>query len=63
VAWGYSAQDKTFDFLGAGETLTITYQVAINDGNGGTAIQNVVVTVTGTADARVIAPGTTLTVG
>src|SRR5262245_49271987 len=60
VAWGYSAQDQTFDFLGAGQTLTITYQGTINDGNGGTAIQNVVVTVTGTADARVIAPGTTL---
>ena len=43
-----------------GQTLTITYQVTINDGNGGTAVQNVVVTVTGTDDAFVIAPNTVL---
>src|SRR5262249_36095835 len=57
VAWTYSAQDQTFDFLAAGQTLTITYQVTINDGNGGTAVQNVVVTVTGTDDAFLIASG------
>jgi VCBS repeat-containing protein len=50
VAWSYSAQDQTFDFLGTGQRLTITYQVTIDDSQGGTAIQNVVVTVIGTDD-------------
>src|SRR5207245_11058343 len=36
VAWSYSAQDKTFDFLAAGQILTATYAVSVNDGHGGT---------------------------
>ncbi|WP_420965872.1 VCBS domain-containing protein [Bradyrhizobium sp. B120] len=59
VAWNYSAQDKTFDFLAAGQTLTATYVVTINDGHGGTTTQNVVVTITGTNDAPTISAGTT----
>ncbi|MGY8685639.1 VCBS domain-containing protein, partial [Bradyrhizobium sp. UFLA05-153] len=47
----YSAQDKTFDFLAAGQTLTATYAVSVDDGHGGTNSQNVVVTITGTDDA------------
>ncbi|MGY3550672.1 VCBS domain-containing protein [Bradyrhizobium sp. USDA 4469] len=57
VAWGYSAQDKSFDFLAAGQTLTATYAVSINDGHGGTTSQNVVVTITGTNDTPVITSG------
>ncbi|MGY8684338.1 VCBS domain-containing protein, partial [Bradyrhizobium sp. UFLA05-153] len=55
VAWSFSAQDKTFDFLAAGQTLTASYVVTINDGHGGTTTQNVVVTITGTNDAPVLA--------
>ena len=54
VAWNYNAQDKNFDFLAAGQTLTVTYAVTVDDGHGGSAVQNVVVTVTGTDDAAVI---------
>src|SRR5258706_1977796 len=54
VAWNYSAQDKTFDFLAAGQTLAVTYAVTVDDGHGFTTSQNVVVTVTGTNDAPVI---------
>src|SRR5439155_1379417 len=55
VAWNYSAQDKSFDFLAATQTLTVTYAVTVDDGHGGTTSQNVVVTVTGTNDAPVLA--------
>ena len=51
VAWNYSAPDKTFDFLAAGQTLVVTYAVTVDDGHGGTATQNVAVTITGTNDA------------
>ncbi|SFJ27898.1 VCBS repeat-containing protein, partial [Bradyrhizobium sp. Gha] len=54
VAWSYSAQDKTFDFLAAGQTLAVTYLVSVKDGHGGTVGQNVVVTITGTNDAPVL---------
>ena len=54
VAWNYSAQDKSFDFLAAGQTLTVIYAVTVNDGQGGTAIQNVGVTITGTNDTPVV---------
>ncbi|MGY3562439.1 VCBS repeat-containing protein [Bradyrhizobium sp. USDA 4463] len=57
VAWGYSAQDKSFDFLAAGQTLTVTYAVSINDGHGGTTSQNVMVTIAGTNDTPVITSG------
>ncbi|SFJ80520.1 VCBS domain-containing protein, partial [Bradyrhizobium sp. Gha] len=57
VAWSYNAQDKTFDFLAAGQTLTATYAVSIDDGHGGTTSQNVVVTITGTNDVPVITSG------
>ncbi|MCX7055618.1 MAG: VCBS domain-containing protein, partial [Proteobacteria bacterium] len=50
-AWSFSAADSTFDFLKAGETISATYTVSIDDGQSGVATQNVVVTVTGANDA------------
>ncbi len=50
-AWNFSAQDKNFDYLAAGQTVTLTYAVQVADGHGGSTSQNVVVTVTGTNDA------------
>ena len=63
VKWTYSAADKAFDFLAAGETLTVTYTVTIDDGHGGTVIQPVTVTVTGTNDQPTIVPGSTTATG
>nr|WP_217346620.1 Ig-like domain-containing protein [Noviherbaspirillum sp. L7-7A]MBV0881088.1 tandem-95 repeat protein [Noviherbaspirillum sp. L7-7A] len=48
VDWHYSAQDKAFDFLSAGQTLSITYGINIDDGHTSVVNQNVLVTVTGT---------------
>ncbi len=51
VNWQFSAADSNFDFLTAGETLTLTYAVGINDGHGGSVSQPVTIVVTGTNDA------------
>ncbi len=59
VAWTYSAADKTFDFLAAGQTLTVTYALTIADGHGGSVVQNIVETITGTNDAPSIVASAT----
>jgi VCBS repeat-containing protein len=55
VDLSFSAASTAFDYLAKGEVLTLTYTVAINDGDGGTTPKTFVVTVTGTNDAPVIA--------
>ena len=57
VAVTFSAADKTFDFLAAGQTLTITYNVTVADNTGASSTQPVTITVTGTNDAPVITSG------
>ena len=56
--WTFSAQDKSFDYLAAGETVTFTYTVQVDDGHGGVVTQPVTITVTGTNDTPVITSGT-----
>src|SRR5262245_58586279 len=51
----FNAADNTFDFLAAGETLTITYTVTVTDNNGLSLTQPVTITATGTNDAPVLA--------
>lgn len=50
IAWTYSADNAALQYLRAGETLTQTYSIEIDDGHGGTASQDVIVTVTGAND-------------
>jgi VCBS repeat-containing protein len=52
--WTFSAQDKNFDYLAAGQTVTLTYAVQIAETHGGSISQNVVVTIVGTNDTPVI---------
>ena len=51
VELDFSAASTAFDYLAAGQKLTLTYTVAIDDGDGGVTPQTFVVTVTGTNDA------------
>jgi VCBS repeat-containing protein len=55
VALAFSAADSAFDFLAAGETLTVTYTVTVTDSHGATSSQPVTFTITGTNDAPVVA--------
>ena len=61
AAWTFSAADSAFDYLAAGETVTLTYIVNVKDNHAGTTPQTVSVTITGTNDAPVIAAGTVAT--
>ncbi len=55
VGWDFSVDNAALQYLAAGQTLTQKYDVTINDGHGGTAVQTVTVTITGTNDAPTIA--------
>ena len=49
--WTFSAPDHYFDYLADGETVTLTYTVEVDDHHGSCALQDIVITVTGTNDA------------
>jgi VCBS repeat-containing protein len=53
----FSASEQTFDYLWAGETVTLTYTLQVADGHGGTSTQTFTVTATGTNDLPVINGG------
>src|SRR5262249_16320875 len=55
IAATFSAPDKTFDFLAAGETLTITYNVTVTDNTGASLTQPVTITITGSNDPPMLA--------
>ena len=52
VTWTYSVLDGAIDFLAAGQKLTQTYTVAIDDGHGGIVSKVVTITITGAADVN-----------
>jgi VCBS repeat-containing protein len=53
-SWTFSAPDSSFDYLANGETVTLTYTVEVDDHHGSCALQDIVVTVTGSNDAPVV---------
>ncbi|MDR3493889.1 MAG: VCBS domain-containing protein, partial [Ancalomicrobiaceae bacterium] len=58
--WTYSIRDKDFDFLAAGETLTLTYMAEVDSNYAGGNLATLVpftITITGTNDAPVITTG------
>ena len=55
IDWHYDIVDKNLDFLGAGESLTVTAPIVIDDHNGGIISQNVVVTINGANDDPIAA--------
>ena len=52
--WTFSAAGESFDYLGDGQSVTLTYTVEVDDGHGGVATRDVTITITGTNDAPVI---------
>src|SRR5581483_1925851 len=52
--WTYTVADNALDFLREGETLTVTYNITVQDNSGATndtsTAQQIVVTITGTND-------------
>ena len=54
VTWNFSVNDSALDYLGAGDVVTQTYTVTVNDGASGTVSRAVVITITGSNDAPII---------
>lgn len=54
VTWTFSVDDAAIQYLAAGETVTQSYTVTVDDGQGGTVSQPVTVTITGTNDVPTI---------
>ncbi|WP_208647147.1 VCBS domain-containing protein, partial [Mesorhizobium kowhaii] len=54
IGYSYDPTAANLDFLRAGQSLTITYTVQVNDGTTNSGTQNVTFTITGTNDAPVL---------
>src|SRR4029077_9639199 len=54
IGWTYDPAAANLDFLRAGQTLTLTYAVKVNDGTAERSTQNVTITIAGTNDAPVL---------
>lgn len=55
VSWSFnSGSDYTFNFLGAGQTLSLVYTLTATDNEGATATTTVTILIDGTNDAPVI---------
>ncbi|NDC35842.1 MAG: hypothetical protein EBZ51_10820, partial [Synechococcaceae bacterium WB9_2_112] len=48
--WAFDSGSQTFDYLAAGEQLTLTYTARVTDSSGATAEQPVTVTISGSND-------------
>jgi VCBS repeat-containing protein len=57
IGWTYDPAAVDLDFLAVGETLTVTWPVTVADGQGGSDVENLVITITGSSDAPAIAVG------
>lgn len=55
IDWNFNLPDKDLDFLNAGDTLTMTYDISVSDGFT-SSTQQVTVTATGTADPSLVLP-------
>src|SRR5207248_130085 len=62
VNWSYSVADGATDYLSAGQVVTETYKIEVDDNHGGKAFQTVTVTITGTNEDPVITRATNGTV-
>ncbi|MFB9939848.1 type I secretion C-terminal target domain-containing protein, partial [Shewanella indica] len=48
--WNYEIANSLVQFLAVGETITLSFDVTVDDGNGGTDTETVTITINGTND-------------
>ncbi|MCH1569093.1 MAG: VCBS domain-containing protein, partial [Alphaproteobacteria bacterium] len=53
IDWSYAINDSHLDAMAVGDSFTETFTLTVDDGNGGTVTQDIVITVNGTNDAPV----------
>jgi VCBS repeat-containing protein len=61
LAWHFTVDNSDIQFLSQGQSLTQAYTVIVTDGEGGSAAQEVTITLNGTNDAPTGAPQTIVT--
>ncbi|MGB2517618.1 VCBS domain-containing protein, partial [Shewanella algae] len=54
AGWSYDIANSLVQFLAVGETITLSFDVTVDDGNGGTETDTLTDTITGTKDAQVL---------
>jgi|GEM_PF-6348934 len=54
VSWNFAVANEEVEFLAAGESITQSYTVSIDDGNGGSVDQVITLSVTGTNDQPIV---------
>jgi VCBS repeat-containing protein len=54
-SWDYALANAAVDFLAAGETITLSFDVTVTDNHGGSDTETVTVTITGSNDAPIVA--------
>lgn len=52
VDWTYDVANLDIDYLGASDSVVLVFTVEIDDGNGGSATQDVTITIRGTSDVN-----------
>ncbi len=57
-SWDYSILNSLVQFLAAGETITLSFDVTVSDNNGGSDTQTVSLTINGTNDEPVLTVNT-----
>jgi VCBS repeat-containing protein len=57
VEWNFALSNSAASFLSGGETLTLTYHVKVQDGAGGSDVQDVTIKILGTNHPVVITSG------
>lgn len=50
AGWSYDIANSLVQFLAVGETITLSFDVTVDDGNGGTDTETVTITINGTND-------------
>lgn len=50
VSWSFAAPDSAFDYLTGVESVVLTYEMTVNDGDGGTAVVSTPITIQGSND-------------
>ena len=63
VGWTYSASNLNLDFLGQGQSITLTYTVSITDPRGGIGTDDVTITINGSNDGPVVTNGPSALLG
>ncbi|MDZ5460922.1 cadherin-like domain-containing protein [Azohydromonas lata] len=58
LAWTFNSGSQAFNYLAAGQSLTLTYTINANDGHGGSDTQQVAITINGTTETPAVYTGT-----